>query len=76
MYAMKGTNNSYSDVSDNKMGGSLPVKSDSPMEILGGRGIQKGKQVSTKLEAGYDEKAHTIPTKWDTGISQNGDTYS
>ena len=74
--AMKGTNNSYSDVSDNKMGGSLPVKSDSPMEILGGRGIQKGKQVSTKLEAGYDEKAHTIPTKWDTGISQNGDTYS
>ena len=74
--AMKGTNNSYSDVSDNKMGGSLPVKSDSPMEILGGRGIQKGKQVSTKLEAGYDEKAHTIPTKWDTGISQNGYTYS
>ena len=74
--AMKGTNNSYSDVSDNKMGGSLPVKSDSPMEILGGRGIQKGKQVSTNLEAGYDEKAHTIPTKWDTGISQNGDTYS
>ena len=74
--AMKGTNNSYSDVSDNKMGGSLPVKSDSPMEILGGRGIQKGKQVSTNLEAGYDEKDHTIPTKWDTGISQNGDTYS
>ena len=74
--AMKGTNNSYSDVSDNKMGGSLPVKSDSPMEILGGRGIQKGKQVSTNLEAGYDEKAHTIPTKWGTGISQNGDTYS
>ena len=74
--AMKGTNNSYADVSDNKMGGSLPVKSDSPMEILGGRGIQKGKQVSTNLEAGYDEKDHTIPTKWDTGISQNGDTYS
>ena len=74
--AMKGTNNSYSDVSDNKMGGSLPVKSDSPMEILGGRGIQKGKQVSTNLEAGYDEKDHTIPTKWDTGISQNGYTYS
>ena len=74
--AMKGTNNSYSDVSDNKMGGSLPVKSDSPMEILGGRGIQKGKQVSTNLDAGYDEKEHTIPTKWDTGISQNGDTYS
>lgn len=74
--AMKGTNNSYSDVSDNKMGGSLPVKSDSLMEILGGRGIQKGKQVSTNLEAGYDEKVHTIPTKWDTGISQNGDTYS
>lgn len=74
--AMKGTNNSYTDVSDNKMGGSLPVKSDSPMEILGGRGIQKGKQVSTNLDAGYDEKEHTIPTKWDTGISQNGDTYS
>lgn len=74
--AMKGTNNSYADVSDNKMGGSLPVKSDSPMEILGGRGIQKGKKVSTNLDAGYDEKEHTVPTKWDTGISQNGDIYS
>ena len=53
--AMKGTNNSCADVSDNKKGGSLPTKSDSPIEIYGGRGIPKGKQVSTNLEADYDE---------------------
>ena len=34
--AMNRKNNSYADVSDNKMGGSLHAKSDSPMEILGG----------------------------------------
>ena len=73
--AMKGTNNSCADVSDNKKGGSLPTKSDSPMEIFGGRGIPKGKQVSTNLEAGYDEMDNTIPMKWDTGLSKNGDTY-
>ena len=59
--AMNRKNNSYADVSDNKMGGSLPAKSDSPMEILGGRGILNGTQVSTKL---------------DIGLSQSVDTYS
>lgn len=75
MPAMKGTNNSCVDVSDNKKGGSLPTKSDSPMEIYGERGIPKGKQVSTNLEAGYDEMDNIIPTKWDTGLSKNRDTY-
>lgn len=73
--AMKGTNNSCADVSDNKKGGSLPTKSDSPMEIYGGRGIPKGKKVSTNLEADYDEMDNIIPTKRDTGLSRNGDTY-
>lgn len=74
--AMNGENNSYADVSDNKKGGSLPIKSDSPMEIYGGRGIPKGKQVSTNLEADYDEMDNIIPTKRDTGLSQNGETDS
>lgn len=39
--AMKETNNSCADVSDNKKRGSLPTKSDSPMEIYGGRGYPK-----------------------------------
>ena len=73
--AMKETNNSCADVSDNKKRGSLPTKSDSPMEIYGGRGIPKGKQVSTNLEADYDEMDNIIPTKRDTGLSRNGDTY-
>lgn len=71
---MKETNNSCADVSDNKKRGSLPTKSDSPMEIYGGRGIPKGKQVSTNLEADYDEMDNIIPTKRDTGLSRNGDT--
>ena len=74
--AMNGANNSYTGVSDDKMGGSLPTKSDTPMEILGGRGIPKGTQVSTNLDIGHDETDHTIPTKTDTGLSQNGGTYS
>ena len=74
--AMKGTNNSCTDVSDNKKGGSLPAKSDSPMEIYGGRGIPKGTQVTTNLDIGHDETDHTLLTKPDTGLSQNGDTYS
>ena len=74
--AMNGANNSYAGVSDDKMGGSLPTKSDTPMEILGGRGIPKGTQVSTNLDIGHDETDHTIPTKTDTGLSQNGGTYS
>lgn len=59
--AMNGENNSYADVSDVKMGERLPTKSDTPMEISGGRGIPDGTQVSTK---------------WDTGLSQNGETDS
>ena len=74
--AMNGANNSYADVSDDKMGGSLPTKSDTPMEILGGRGIPKGTQVSKNLDTGHDETDDTLPTKPDTGLSQNGDTYS
>ena len=74
--AMNGANNSYAGVSDDKMGGSLPTKSDTPMEILGGRDIPKGTQVSTNLDVGHDETDHTLPTKTDTGLSQNGDTYS
>ena len=74
--AMNGANNSYAGVSDDKMGGSLPAKSDTPMEILGGRGIPKGTQVSTNLDTGHDEMNHTLPTKTDIGLSQNGDTYS
>ena len=53
--AMNGENNSYADVSDVKMGGRLPTKSDTPMEISGGRGVpngyrylQNGIQVMTK----------------------------
>ena len=74
--AMNGANNSYAGVSDEKMGGSLPTKSDTPMEILGGRGIPKGTQVSTDLDIGHDETDHTLSTKTDTGLSQNGGTYS
>ena len=40
--AMNGENNLYADVSDVKMGGRLPTKSDTPMEISGGRGIPNG----------------------------------
>ena len=61
IHAMNGENNLYADVSDVKMGGRLPTKSDTPMEISGGRGIPDGTQVSTK---------------WDTGLSQNGETDS
>ena len=52
--AMNGENNSYADVSDVKMGGRLPTKSDTPMEISGGvyqtgyRHLQNGIQVMTK----------------------------
>lgn len=74
--AMNGANNSHAGVSDDKMGGSLPTKSDTPMEILGGRGIPKGTQVSTNLDTGHDETDYTLPTKTDIGLSQNGDTYS
>ena len=74
--AMNGANNSYAGVSDDKMGGSLPTKSDTPMEILGGRGIQNGTQVSTKWNIGHDETDNTLPTKLDIGLSKNGGTNS
>ena len=74
--AMNGANNSYAGVSDDKMGGSLPTKSDTPMEILGGRGIQNGTQVSTKWNTGHDETDNTLLTKLDIGLSQNGGTNS
>lgn len=74
--AMDGANNSYAGVSDNKMGGRLPTKSDTPMEILGGRGIQNGTQVSTKWDTGHDETDNTLPPEPDTGLSQNGETDS
>lgn len=54
--AMKGTNNSCADVSDNKKRGSLPTKSDSPMEILGERGTQK--------ENRYLQIWKLVMTKW------------
>lgn len=74
--AMNRKNNSYADVSDNKMGGSLHAKSDSPMEILGRGGILNGTQVSTKLDIGHDETDNTLPPELDIGLSQSGDTYS
>lgn len=72
--AVDGENNSYAGVSDDKMGGSLPTKSDTPMEILGGRGIPKGTQVSTKKDTGHDEKGNTLLQKMDAGLSQTGGT--
>lgn len=69
-----GENKSYAGVSDDKMGGSLPTKSDTPMEILGGRGIPKGTQVSTKKDTGHDEKGNTLLPKIDAGLSQTGGT--
>lgn len=74
--AMNGENNSYADVSDVKRGGRLPTKSDTPMEILGGRGIPDGTQVSTKWDTGHDETDNTLSPEPDTGLSQNGETDS
>lgn len=74
--AMNGANNSYAGVSDEKMGGSLLTKSDTPMEISGGRGIPNGTQVSTKWNTGHDEMDNTLPTKLDIGLSQNDGTNS
>ena len=74
--AMNGENNSYAGVSDDKTGGSLPTKSDAPMEILGGRGIPNGTQVSTNRETGHNETGDTLPPKPDTGLSQNEGTNS
>lgn len=53
MPAMNGSDDSCAGASDDKTGGSLPTKSDAPMEILGGRGIPNGTQVSTNFEVVY-----------------------
>ena len=74
--AMDGVDDSCAGASDDKMGGSLPTKSDAPMEILGGRGIPNGIQVSANLDTGGDKMVHTLPTKADTGLSQSGGTNS
>lgn len=70
IHAMNGENNSYADVSDVKMGGRLPTKSDTPMEISGGRGIPDGTQVSTKWDTGHDETDNTLSPEPDTGLSK------
>ena len=74
--AMNGENNSYADVSDVKMGGSLPTKSDTPMEISGGRGIPNGIQASTKWDTGHDETDNSLSPEPDIGLSHNGETDS
>ena len=72
--AMNGESSSWRMVSDDKMGGSLPTKSDTPMEILGGRGIPKGTQVSPERDTGHAKTVESLHTKPDTGLSQNGGT--
>ena len=52
---MNGVDDSCAGASDDKTGGSLPTKSDAPMEILGGRGIPNGTQVYTDLDTGHDK---------------------
>ena len=74
--AVDGVDDSCAGASDDKTGGSLPTKPDAPMEILGGRGIPNGIQVSANSDTGGDEMVHTLPTKADTGLSQNGGTNS
>ena len=74
--AVNGVDDSCAGASGDKMGGSLPTKPDAPMEILGGRGIPNGIQVSANSDTGGDEIVHTLPTKADTGLFQNGGTNS
>ena len=74
--AVNGVDDSCAGASGDKTGGSLPTKPDAPMEILGGRGIQNGIQVSANSDTGGDEIVHTLPTKADTGLFQNGGTNS
>ena len=47
---MNGVDDSCAGASDDKTGGSLPTKSDAPMEILGGRGIPSGCTGQQKLD--------------------------
>ena len=72
--AVNGVDDSCAGASGDKMGGSLPTKPDAPMEILGGRGIRNGTQVSTNLDTGHDEMGNTLLPKTDTGLHQNGGT--
>lgn len=74
--AMDGVDDSCAGASDDKTGGSLPTKPDAPMEILGGRGIPNGTQVSANLDTGHDKTGSTLIPKPDTGLSQNGGTNS
>ncbi len=74
--AVNGVDDSCAGASGDKTGGSLPTKPDAPMEILGGRGIPNGIQVSANSDTGGDEMVHTLPTKADTGLFQNGGTNS
>ena len=72
--AVNGVDDSCAGASGDKTGGSLPTKPDAPMEILGGRGIRNGTQVSTNLDTGHDEMGNTLLPKTDTGLHQNGGT--
>ena len=72
--AVNELDDSCAGASDDKTGGSLLTKSDAPMEILGGRGIPNGTQVSTKPDTGHDEPGNTLLPGTDTGLSQNGGT--
>lgn len=72
--AMDGVDDSCAGVSDDKTGGSLPTKSDTPMENFGGRGIQNGIQVLQDFDTGVSQNVHTLYPKRDIPVSQNGGT--
>lgn len=57
-----------------KTGGRLPTKSDTPMEIFGGRGIPNGTQYPADSDTAPSPQVYTLPPKRDTPLSQNGDT--
>ena len=76
MPTVNGVDDSCAGASDDKTGGSLPTKPDAPMEILGGRGISNGTQVSTNLDTGHDKTGNTLLPEPDTGLSENRGTNS
>lgn len=57
-----------------KTGGSLPTKSDTPMEKFGGRGIPNGTQIPPYSGTGPSPQVHTLPPKREIPLSRNGDT--
>lgn len=57
-----------------KTGGRLPTKPGTPMEIFGGRGIPNGTQIPPYPGTGPTPQGHTLPTRRDTPLSQNGGT--